>query len=82
MSPKRRCLISPDDRWVQKVVAAVVLQPGSPATPADIVAHARKSLAAFKCPKSVYLVDTLPRSGAGKVLRKHLRAAFAPTRPA
>ena len=63
----------PDARWVEKVVAAVVLQPHSSATPEAIIQFVRQHIAAYKCPKKIYLFEQLPRSGAGKVSRKHLR---------
>ncbi|MFA5598474.1 MAG: hypothetical protein WDA26_13005 [Pusillimonas sp.] len=33
-------------------------------------------MAAYKCPKDIYFVADLPKSGAGKVLRKMLRDRF------
>jgi acyl-CoA synthetase (AMP-forming)/AMP-acid ligase II len=66
----------PDPRWIEKVVAAVVLRPGSRATPEDVISFARQHLAAYKCPKTVFLVSDLPRSGVGKVSRKLLRTRF------
>ncbi|WP_198384047.1 class I adenylate-forming enzyme family protein [Roseomonas sp. KE2513] len=65
-----------DARWVEKVVAAVVLKPGSALTPGDIIQFVRRHLASYKCPKLVLIMDNLPRSGAGKVLRKDLRNRF------
>ncbi|MGJ7542536.1 class I adenylate-forming enzyme family protein [Variovorax sp. LT1R16] len=66
----------PDPRWIEKVVAAVVLRPGATTTREELIAFARVHLAAFKCPKEIYLVTDLPKSGAGKVLRKTLRNQF------
>jgi len=40
--------------------------------PDAVVDHARAHLAAYKCPKDVYLVDDLPRTGTGKVRRSEL----------
>ena len=54
-----------DDRWGQRVCAAVVGDAGVP----GLIAHARARLAAYKCPKDVYLVDDLPRTASGKVRR-------------
>ena len=58
----------PDDRWGQRVCAAVVGDVRAEA----VVDHARAHLAAYKCPKDVYLVDDLPRTGTGKVRRSRL----------
>jgi len=40
---------------------------------AEIVAHCRKHLAAYKVPRSVAFLDELPKSPIGKILRKDLR---------
>ena len=55
----------PDDRWGERVCAAVIGDVGAPA----VMAHARATLTAYKCPKDVYLVDDLPRTASGKVRR-------------
>ncbi|MBR0706963.1 class I adenylate-forming enzyme family protein [Bradyrhizobium liaoningense] len=65
-----------DARWIEKVVAAVVLRPGSAATPESIISFARQHLASYKCPKTVFLVRDLPRTGVGKISRKNLRQTF------
>jgi len=62
----------PDERWGQRVCAAVV----GDVRPDVVVDHARAHLAAYKCPKDVYLVDDLPRTGTGKVRRSRLAAAL------
>ena len=67
----------PDEKWVQKVVAAVVLREGMCASADEIVARARQKLAGYKCPKEIRFVEQLPRNPAGKVLRKMLRVAVA-----
>lgn len=67
----------PDPRWVQKVVAAVVLRPGRSESADDIIAYLKARLASYKCPKQVFVVDTLPKSGAGKVLRRVLREQYS-----
>jgi acyl-CoA synthetase (AMP-forming)/AMP-acid ligase II len=66
----------PDPRWVEAVVAAVVPRAGSHVSGADLVIRLRAQLAAFKCPKEIYLVQTLPKSAAGKILRKELRKQY------
>lgn len=54
-----------DERWGQRVCAAVVGE----ATSAQVVEHARAHLATYKCPKDVYLVDELPHTSTGKLQR-------------
>jgi acyl-CoA synthetase (AMP-forming)/AMP-acid ligase II len=69
----------PDQRWVQRVVAAVVVRPDVEADAEGIIASMRRELAAYKCPKQVFLTSALPKNGAGKVLRKVLRSTYADT---
>jgi long-chain acyl-CoA synthetase len=57
-----------DERWGQKVCAAVV---GS-VEPDAVLARARERLAPYKVPKEVVRVDELPRTGTGKVRRGRL----------
>jgi long-chain acyl-CoA synthetase len=60
----------PDERWGQRVVAAVV---GS-ATPEELEAWCRDRLAPPKRPKEYVVLDALPRTLTGKVLRRDLAA--------
>jgi acyl-CoA synthetase (AMP-forming)/AMP-acid ligase II len=69
----------PDPVWVEKVVAAVILRPGSRVTGEELIKRLRTRLASFKCPKTIFFVESLPKSAAGKVLRKELRRAYAQT---
>ncbi|HLG67216.1 MAG TPA: long-chain-fatty-acid--CoA ligase [Acidimicrobiales bacterium] len=70
----------PDDRWGETVKALVVAAPPPPGeqavTPADLVAYCRERLAHYKCPTSVELVDALPRTPTGKILKRELRAPY------
>ncbi len=63
----------PDDTWGEVAKAIVTLKPGQQATDAEIIAHCRRHLAGFKVPKTVELVDTLPKGGTGKILKRVLR---------
>ena len=67
----------PDERWGQRVCAAVV---GS-ATPEAVRAHARAHLAAYKCPKQVFLLATLPHTATGKIRRLDLADTCAEAGP-
>jgi acyl-CoA synthetase (AMP-forming)/AMP-acid ligase II len=66
----------PDDQWGEVVKAVVSLNPGATATEAELIDHCRERLAHFKCPKSVDMVDALPRNPTGKILKRHLRAPY------
>ena len=67
----------PHPRWVETPLAFVVAAAGAEVDEAELIAHCRERLAAFKKPSAVRLVDELPRNAAGKVLKRRLREAFA-----
>ncbi len=54
-------------------VAYVVLKPETEATSRDIIRHCREQLAAYKVPRRVEFRETLPKSAAGKILKRMLR---------
>ena len=66
-----------DDEWGQRVVAWVVPE-GAPPTLDALRAHLDGVLPRFAAPKELVLVDTLPRSAAGKVLRRALDGSDHP----
>lgn len=51
----------------------VVKAPASALTEADVIAYCRQQLTGYKVPKFVRLVDALPKSTVGKILRRELR---------
>ena len=56
----------------EEVGAAVALKPGSSATPDELRAFAKERVAAYKYPRHVWLVDTLPKGPTGKILRREV----------
>ncbi|TDT16162.1 long-chain acyl-CoA synthetase [Ilumatobacter fluminis] len=67
----------PDEQWGEAVHAVVVLRENESAGEADIIAHCREAIAAYKVPRSVsFQSEPLPKSGPGKVLKRELRAPF------
>ena len=66
----------PDDRWGEAVKACVVAKPGCRIDEADVIAYARERIAAFKAPKSVDVIEALPRNPSGKILRRALREPY------
>ncbi|HEY4183218.1 MAG TPA: fatty acyl-CoA synthetase [Kofleriaceae bacterium] len=66
----------PDPKWIEAVTAVVVVKPGASVTEAELIDHARGSLAPFKLPKRVHFVDALPKNMAGKLLKRVLRDRF------
>jgi long-chain acyl-CoA synthetase len=67
----------PDERWGEAVKALVVVAPDLGVDAGELVAFARERLAGYKLPRSVDFVSELPRSPAGKVLKRELRARYA-----
>jgi fatty-acyl-CoA synthase len=65
----------PDQRWGETGAAWVVLAGGARPDPAEIQDWARTRLAAFKVPRDIHIVGTLPRNATGKVLKAALRPA-------
>jgi malonyl-CoA/methylmalonyl-CoA synthetase len=65
-----------DERWGEKVVAAVVTKTDSNIKPEAIRAHCKKSLHDWKCPKEVVFVRELPRNTMGKVLKEKVKSLF------
>jgi long-chain acyl-CoA synthetase len=63
----------PHERWGETVKAVVVLRPGATADADELTAFARRRLAGYKLPRIVELVDELPRTASGKVLKRELR---------
>lgn len=62
----------PDDKWGEVVKAVVVVETEISET--DLIAFARERLAAYKCPpKTVDIMEELPRNPTGKILKKELR---------
>lgn len=66
----------PDEKWGEVVKAFVVTKPGASVAEQEIIEFTREVLANFKCPKSVEFLDELPKSGAGKILKRDLRAKY------
>lgn len=64
---------APDPKWVEAVTAFVALKPGSNVREAELIELVRGKLAPHKAPKSVHIVDAIPTSPVGKVLRRALR---------
>ncbi len=66
----------PDERWGESVKAVVSLKPDTEATEEQLIAWCREELAGFKCPKSVDILEALPRNPTGKILKRDLRKPY------
>jgi long-chain acyl-CoA synthetase len=67
------CIGRPDEKSGEAVRLFVAKAPGASLTEADLIAHCRRQLSAYKVPKEVRFLDALPKSNVGKILRKDLR---------
>jgi malonyl-CoA/methylmalonyl-CoA synthetase len=67
----------PHPDFGEAVVALVVPRPGAMLVPAEVVAELKSTIAHFKVPKHVRLVEALPRNAMGKVQKKLLREELA-----
>ena len=63
----------PDEKWGEVGRAFVLRRSGEELTAEQVIAHARQRLAAYKVPKSVVVLDELPRLGSGKADRAALK---------
>jgi len=57
----------------EEVAAFVTLRPGAPPPPDELIAFCRARLAAYKYPRRITIVDELPKSATGKILKAKLR---------
>jgi long-chain acyl-CoA synthetase len=63
----------PDEKRGETVKAFVSLKAGATVTPEELIAHCRERMAAYKYPRQVELIDELPKTVTGKILRRELR---------
>ena len=66
----------PDEYWVERVQAVVVLKKGMQATPEEIIDFCKVHIANYKTPKGVDFVEALPKSPQGKLLKKEIRKRY------
>lgn len=72
------CVVAlPAGSWGHEVAAVVVRRPGAEVTLEGLREHAGRTLAPYKLPRRLHVVERLPRSGAGKLLRGEIRSRLA-----
>ena len=62
----------PDDHYGEDVRAYVVLKPDAQATPEEIQAFTKERVAAYKYPRTVRIIEALPKGATGKILKREL----------
>ena len=67
----------PHPRWVEAVIAVIVVKAGESLTESQVMAHCTATMASFKAPKGVVFVQTLPKNPSGKLLKRELRESHA-----
>jgi malonyl-CoA/methylmalonyl-CoA synthetase len=66
-----------DEKWGEKVVAAVVLKPGSKVEANMIKSFCKKHLHDWKVPKDIAFIEELPRNKMGKVIKEDVKKIFS-----
>ena len=66
----------PDEVWIERVHALIVLKKGERATGNEIIEFCKQRLARYKAPKSVEFVESLPKNPQGKILKRELREKY------
>lgn len=67
---------TPDPKWVEVVTAAVILRDGADADGEALRTHCARSLAGYKVPKRIFIVEALPKNPSGKILKRELRSTY------
>ena len=66
----------PDEKWGEKVVAAVVAKPGVDLHPEPIQQVCKQNLHKWKCPKEIIFTEEIPKNTMGKVLKEEVKKLF------
>ena len=67
---------APDEKWGERVQAAVVLKPDQSVEEDELIAFCKVKLAGYKCPKRIEFWESLPTTPVGKILRKDVKKKF------
>ncbi|MBL1078248.1 long-chain-fatty-acid--CoA ligase [Nocardia sp. 2] len=68
----------PDHDWGERVHAVLVCHPGTTVTLEEIRTHTKSRIATYKAPRTIEIAESLPLSGAGKILKRELRKQHWP----
>jgi malonyl-CoA/methylmalonyl-CoA synthetase len=76
------CVVGiPDERWGERVAAAVITKPGAPITEKEMKDHCKTHLLDWKCPKEIIFLKELPRNKMGKVMKEEVAKLFLKSSP-
>jgi long-chain acyl-CoA synthetase len=67
----------PDDRYGEALLAAVVPAPGKTLTAEELIEHCRGKIGGYKIPRRMVILEQLPKSAMGKILKTELRRAYS-----
>lgn len=66
----------PDERWGEVPKALVSRKPGASVSADELMEFTRGRLSHYKCPRSIEFMESLPKTGTGKILKKELRKKY------
>ncbi len=66
----------PDEKWGEIPKAFVVLKPEAKISEEDLIAYCKQRISGYKAPRQVEFIDTLPKSGTGKILKRTIRDQY------
>lgn len=67
----------PDPKYMEEVGAAVVLKPARKISEEELINHVREHVHHFFAPKRIFFLETLPKTGTGKILKPKIRTMLA-----
>ena len=66
----------PDEIYGEKVIGLATAKTGSDLTQAELISFCKDKIGGYKIPKEIHIVDRLPKSALGKVLKTELRSKY------
>jgi long-chain acyl-CoA synthetase len=63
----------PHPEWGEEIGAAVAFKPGAGATEEELIAFVKERIAAYKYPRQLWIVEALPKTATGKILRREVK---------
>ncbi|MFX5684471.1 hypothetical protein ABTE42_20305, partial [Acinetobacter baumannii] len=66
----------PDDEFGEQLLALVLPEPGAAPVPVELAERLRETIAGYKVPRRIEIVDELPRDDNGKIAKRRLRDAY------